>query len=129
MEGGKLRNGSFTSASFSNNGYFTHDVWLQGGDLARVVLCWDSNANGSYTTDVLDADLDLAILAGQGTTSGAVLAASSSYDNSYEIVEFCPPSTGWYTIRVSAFASSEFARERMAEPWSPTLSRSVRFSL
>jgi hypothetical protein len=30
-----------------------------------------------------------------------------------------------YTIRVSAFASSELARERMAEPWSPTLSRSV----
>ncbi len=31
-----------------------------------------------------------------------------------------------YTIRVSAFASSELARERMAEPWSPTLSRSPR---
>jgi len=30
-----------------------------------------------------------------------------------------------YTIRVSAFANKELASDRIAEPWSPTLSRSV----
>ncbi len=105
VEGGRIKYGSFTSSSFSNNSYYTTNIWLQGGDKTRVVLAWDSLAAGpaAYATDVLDADLDLAIFAGQGTTSGTLLASSSSWDNSYEIVEFCPTTTGWYTIRVNDF--------------------------
>ncbi len=97
--------GTYAAGSFSNNGYWTYDVWLQGGDKTRIALVWDSMASGpaAYATDVLDADLDLAIFAGQGTTVGVALATSGSWDNSYEIVEFCPPSTGWYTIRVNDF--------------------------
>jgi hypothetical protein len=105
VEQGKFAIGTFNASSFSNNGYFTYDVYLQGGDKARICLVWDSLASGpaAYATDVLNADLDLAIYAGQGQTGGTFLAGSASWDNSYEIVEFCPPSTGWYTIRVNDY--------------------------
>ena len=105
VEQNKFTIGTFLPTSFSNAGYYTTSVYLQGGDKTRVVLVWDSLAAGpaGYVSDVLDADLDLAVIQGFNVTSGSVLGASSSWDNSYEIVEFCPPSTGWYTIRVNDF--------------------------
>ncbi len=129
---GNFRTGSFTPASFNNNGCYTTNIWLQGGDKTRVVLSWDSLANNTYTTDVLNADLDLAIYAGAGVTTGSGLAFSSSFDNSYEIVEFCPATTGWYTVRVNDFrfdggsefygiAWSQHVQNRYARfrPWLP----------
>ncbi len=95
--------GSLTPATFTTTGYKVHNVFLQGGDKTRITLCWDSLANNTYATDVLNADLDVAILAGASTTVGAILAASSSFDNSYEIVEFTPAATGWYSVRINDF--------------------------
>ncbi|MSR75741.1 MAG: hypothetical protein EXS14_09775 [Planctomycetes bacterium] len=132
VEENTFRSGSFLPASFSNAGYYTTNIWLQAGDKCRVVLSWGSQANAAYTTDVLDADLDLAIFLGAGVTAGATLATSVSFDNSYEIVEFCPSVTGWHTVRVNDYrfdgaseyygiAWSQHAQGRYARfrPWLP----------
>jgi Subtilase family len=105
IEQNKFKIGTFLPTSFNNAGYYTTDIFLQGGDKARVCLVWDSLADGpaAFASDVLNADLDIAVIQGAGMTSGIVLGSSSSWDNSYEIVEFCPPATGWYTIRVNDF--------------------------
>jgi hypothetical protein len=63
----------------------------------RVVFCWDSNPGGGYTTDPLQADMDLYIL----NPSNAIIAYSISYDNNYEIVEFTPSVSGTYTATVA----------------------------
>ncbi len=103
VEQGNLTHGTLSPTSFSNNGYKTQDIYLRAGDMTRIVLCWDSKAASDYTTNVLDADLDLAVLFGQSTTAGPILASSGSWDNSYEIIEFCPTTTGWHTIRINDF--------------------------
>ena len=103
--------------SFVNNGYYTKDIWLQGGDKTRVCIAWSSNANSGYTTDVLDADLDLAIYAGQGQTSGTYFGGSSSFNNNFEIVEFSPPTTGWYTVRINDYTFNGTS-ERCGIAWS-----------
>jgi hypothetical protein len=112
--------GVFNTGSFSNNGYFTYDIYLQGGDKTRICLVWDSLASGpaAYATDVLDADLDITVIQGQGQTVGG-LSSSSSWDNSYEIIEFCPPSTGWYTVRVNDFRFDGLS-EYYAIAWTQT---------
>jgi hypothetical protein len=94
---------TLTSSSFTTNGYYTFNIFLQGGDKARVAIAWSSNADSGYTTDVLDADLDLAVFQGAGQTSGTSLGFSSSFNNNFEIVEFVPPVTGIYTVRINDF--------------------------
>lgn len=133
---GRLLGTNVSAASFSNNGFYTRDIFLQGGDRTRVAIGWFSQANSGYTTDVLDADLDLTILAGQGATSGISFGGSLSFNNNFEIVEFTPPTTGWYTVRVNDFRfdgtseglgiawSQKYADTSSARlrPWSPELS-------
>lgn len=63
----------------------------------RVVLCWDSNPGVGYTTDPLQADLDLYML----NPSNATIAYSISYDNNYEILEFTPSVSGNYIAMVN----------------------------
>ena len=60
----KFKIGTFLPTSFNNNGYFTTDIYLQGGDKARVCLVWDSLADGpaAYTGNVLNADLDVSVI-------------------------------------------------------------------
>jgi hypothetical protein len=70
---------------------------LLAGDETRVCALWFSNPDSAYTTDVLDMDLDLAVLA----PSGAVLASSASTVNPFELAAFVPPTTGTYTVRLT----------------------------
>lgn len=108
---------TLNTTSFSTNGYYTYNVFLQGGDKARVCIAWASNADSGYTTDVLDADLDLAVFTGQSMTSGTSHGFSSSFNNNFEIVEFVPPSTGWYTVRINDFRF-DGTSERCGIAWS-----------
>lgn len=111
VESGNLLHGTLQASSFTATGYKTHDIYLRGGEKTRVVLCWDSQAAADFSTDTLEADLDLAILQGQGQTVGGTLASSSSFDNSYEIIEFIPQVTGWHTVRINDWrfdGSSEY---------------------
>ena len=73
------------------------------GRSRRAVLCWCSDADRSYANGTLKADLDLGVL----QVAAGLIATSSSFDNSYEIVEFCPSATGWYTIWVNAHPFDE----------------------
>lgn len=125
---GRITSHSLTSSSFNTSGYFVHNIHLQGGDKTRVCIAWSSNANSSYTTDVLDADLDLAIYTGQNATSGTAHGFSSSFDNNFEIVEFTPPATGWYTVRVNDFRF-DGSSERMGIAWSQKTQDTSSFRL
>jgi hypothetical protein len=74
------------------------------GETVRVAIGWNSTTNTATsttppTTDVLNADLDLHVYA----PNGSYVTSSSSYDNSYEIVEFTASSTGTYTAQVNAY--------------------------
>jgi hypothetical protein len=70
---------------------------LVAGDETRVVSLWFSSANASYSTDVLEMDLDMAVLDPQG----GVVATSASAANPFEIASFVPAMTGDYTVRLT----------------------------
>lgn len=71
----------------------------------RVALTWNSkvtaSANGTPTSSVLDADLDLWIFDPDGNL---LLTTGSSWDSSFEFVEFSPTKLGEYTIKVRGFS-------------------------
>jgi hypothetical protein len=92
--------GTFYKSNFPK----TYTFSATAGQTVRVAIGWDSSTNSATsttapTTDVLKADLDLAIY----SPSGSYVTGSSSYDNSYEISEFTAPSTGTYSAKVNAY--------------------------
>ncbi len=63
----------------------------------RAVIAWDTDpAYVNYFTQP-NADLDLRIY----NPSGVLVASSTSFDNTYEIVDFTPDVSGTYTMRVT----------------------------
>ena len=95
--------GDFNSSAFPIHRYF----YAFAGEAVRVVIAWDSNPSGDYSTDPMQADLDLSIY----NPSAGYVTGSSSYDNNYEIVEFTASSTGTYELRITDFrfdGSSEY---------------------
>jgi hypothetical protein len=66
-----------------------------------VVTVWSHKPSGSASTRPT-TDLDLVVL----RPGGAVVGSSTSFDNSYEIVEFVAPVTGSYQARISNLRSS-----------------------
>ena len=87
-----------TPSSFDSLGFMNIDMgWVNAGQRVKVALVWDSNPSFDYTTDPLQADLDLNVI-GPGTTQW-----SSSWDNSYEVVDFTAAASGNHTIRVRNF--------------------------
>jgi hypothetical protein len=70
---------------------------LAAGDDTRVIALWQSSANAAYTTDVIDMDLDMAVLAPDGT----VVASSASAVDVFEITSFRPQVSGDYTVRLT----------------------------
>lgn len=105
-----------SASDFNNNGFYTRTITLQGGDRARVCIAWSANANSGYSTTVLDADLDLAVFGGANQTSGTFYGGSSSFNNNFEIVEFTPPVSGSYTIRVNDYRF-DGTNEHLAMAW------------
>ena len=72
-------------------------ISLTAGVRTRVAIAWDTDpAYASYTSRP-GADLDLRVV----NSAGASVASSLSYDNTYEIVEFTPGTSGSYRIRVN----------------------------
>jgi hypothetical protein len=73
-------------------------ISVRGGDRLRVALAWNSHTAGAGNlskTDVLRTDLDLRVIAPDGSDAG-----SFTIDNAYEFVEVEMPSTGMATIEV-----------------------------
>ncbi len=97
------RTASVTPSSFDPDGYIDYEDAIDAteGDTWRVVLCWDATASGgpNYSSDTLNADLDLIVL----DENEIPVATSNSWDNSYEICQFVATTTQHYTIRVSRY--------------------------
>jgi hypothetical protein len=77
----------------------TYDVTMKllRGEETRVVALWFSNADSSYSTDVLDMDLDMVVL----DPSGNPVASAASATDAFEIASFTPPVGGTYTVRLT----------------------------
>jgi hypothetical protein len=89
------------SISSSTSFPITYTQFAYKGELVRFVINWQSNPNVSYISDTLPADLDLTAYRADGTT---FLGSSSSFDNSFEIVEFIAPASETYVFRISRFS-------------------------
>lgn len=72
---------------------------LNAGVPARVVLTWDQNPGYISYRRRPSADVDLRLL----DPRGATVATSASWDNTYEIVEFTPATTGSYRLRAHKY--------------------------
>lgn len=125
---GRATGTSLTPASFTTTGYYTYSIFLKSGDRTRVCAAWQSLANATYTTDTLQADLDITILAGQNVTSGTSYGSSASFNNNFEIVEFTPPTTGWYTVRVNDYSFTGTS-ETLGIAWSQKYEDTSHFRL
>ena len=77
---------SFDAASMS----------LTAGVRTRAAIAWDTPTNYSSYASKPSADLDLQII----TPGGSILVNSVSFDNTYEIVDFTPATSGTYKLRV-----------------------------
>jgi subtilisin family serine protease len=67
------------------------------GQRVRVALAWSHKSPGGDTLTRPTTDLDLQVR----NPAGTVIASSTSFDNSYEIVEFIASVTGTYTARIT----------------------------
>lgn len=107
---GQFHSATLLPGSFVNGNYDVQ-VQLVANDETRICGVWFSRADSSYSTDVLDMDLDLVVRLGN-----TVIAASASQDNAFEIVQFVPPVSGTYTLR---FQRQRFdgASEPFAVAW------------
>ncbi|WP_224366793.1 S8 family peptidase [Hyalangium versicolor] len=72
---------------------------LTSNRTTRVAVVWDTNPSYSQYANRPSADLDVTVI---GPT-GAFVASSSSWDNTYEMIEFTAPQTGVYTVRVTKY--------------------------
>jgi hypothetical protein len=94
-----------TAADFSG-GMFTKEWKAQTFSTSsriRVALTWNSKvtaSGGSPSSSVLDADLDLWIY----DPDGILVAWATTWDNSWEFVEFTPAKTGAYTIKIRGYS-------------------------
>lgn len=102
--------GTMTAASFNASNVFTKTYTFKapvGATQARVALAWNSTATVTDTgaTDLynsaLGMDLDVRVYDAFGTQ----VARSSSWDNSYEVVDFVPKAGQTYTVKVNRFST------------------------
>lgn len=74
--------------------------WFSG---VRVALTWNSKttaSDGTPTSSVLDADLDLWVY----DPDMNLVAWSTTWDSNYEFVDFTPTKAGAYTIRIRGYS-------------------------
>jgi hypothetical protein len=62
-------------------------------------------------------DMAVPVLAGASATVGTSYGSSLSFNNNFEIVEFVPPYTGTYTIRINDYRFNGTS-ERVGIAWS-----------
>ena len=92
---GSMRDSDFSGGFFDKEWYART---MTTNSRIRVALTWNSKV--STSTSVLDADLDLWVY----DPAGNLVATSTSWDGSYEFVEFTPNMTGNYRIRVRGYS-------------------------
>lgn len=72
---------------------------LVAGKRTRIAIVWYQNPTYASYSSQPSADLDLRIL----NSAGTQVAYSVSYDNTYEIVEFTPSTSGVYKLQVTRY--------------------------
>ncbi len=99
-------------SSFDANRDVTINLgWVNAGQRVKVALVWDSTPTADYLTDPLKADLDLYVV---GPNQ---FQYSASWDNSYEVVDFTPVTSGNFQIKVHNYRF-DGANEYVAVAWS-----------
>ncbi|MCX6690991.1 MAG: S8 family serine peptidase [Methanoregula sp.] len=99
-QGFTLTKGTGAASSFT-------PVYLTKGEKVRMVLVWNSKITSRTGTDTLNADLDLYVR--QSSTTGPVIASSTSASNNFEIVEFVVPADGMYYPQITKFRWTDAA--------------------
>ncbi|MBS1213180.1 MAG: peptidase and subtilisin, kexin, sedolisin, partial [Proteobacteria bacterium] len=80
---------------------YTQTFRASEGERVRVVIVWSHKMPLGQNLTRPTTDLDLVVLRGS-----TVLGSSTSFDNTFEIVEFRAPATGIYTARIQNRRSS-----------------------
>ena len=114
---GRVLAGYYDANDFNILDEDVQNIWLEGGERTRVCFaysCQFLTAPPNPDLQVLTVDFDISIREGQDVYSGMpILASSSSLLDNYEILEFVPPTTGWYSVMIdhnNTLISSD-------EPW------------
>ncbi len=126
-EPSSLRGYHRATVNFQNNfpsGTYDTPIYVGGpfvGTRLRAVLAWDSTAvcadsedEYSCTGDQLDADLDLLVYRHPQNT---LVAWSSTYDNSFEFVDFPAESNQMYVLRVRRYLPTAQPGTYLALAW------------
>jgi hypothetical protein len=101
-----------TPSSFDASRNITINLgWVNAGQRVKVALVWDSTPTSDYVTDPLKADLDLYVY---GPTQSLF---STSWDNSFEVVDFTAATSGNFQIKVHNYRFDGF-NEYVAVAWS-----------
>jgi len=102
--------GTLTTAEFGADKLATFRYHVAVGNTAAVVkvaLAWDSlvtaDQSGNPLSSTLTVDLDLLV----NDSNGNFVAGSSSYDNSYEIVEFLGAANQTYEIVIRRWSGTD----------------------
>ncbi|MBL8942562.1 MAG: S8 family serine peptidase [Myxococcales bacterium] len=107
------------------NAHVVTTMPLRAGLLTRAVLVWGTEgAYGRYELEP-SADLDLDVW-GPG---GVRVAASGTWENSYEIVEFTPSVSGPHDLRVFDFRCDGNNTRRVAWAWVQEYPRSIEYAV
>ncbi|MBI1382620.1 MAG: S8 family serine peptidase [Planctomycetaceae bacterium] len=105
--------GEVTAAQFAG-GFLDVPIPAVAGQEVRVCALWQSRANASYTSDVLEMDLDLVVL----DPSGTPIATSASAFNPFELTSFDAALSGTYTARLT-LQRFDGTSEPLTVAWSP----------
>jgi len=92
-----------------------YSFYAFAGQTIRAAIAWDSNPNNTYTTDPLEADLDLRLR----NPSGTIVASSSSSTNSFEVIEYTAAETGNYTLEAYVWSWSGSNYTYLGAAWWP----------
>ncbi len=101
-------------STISTNFPYSLYVYAYAGETVRAVIAWDSHVNGTYSSDTLDADIDLSVY----SPSASYVTGSASVSNNFEIVEFTASTTGNYELRISRYDAGT-SSEWVGAAWWP----------
>ena len=113
-EANRVRAVTLNSGSFDPAREYRYPIRIRRGAKTRVCIAWSANGVSDYSSNSLDADLDLIV---EYPAAMVSIAASLSTFNNYEIVEFVAPFSGTYNVVIRA-QQFDGTSERVGICWS-----------
>ena len=98
----------FDNLDGNNDGYVTRRVYISSGwDNVRVALAWMNRGTYTYNhrndAHPIGQDLDLRVYDPNGNWVGS----SASWDDPFEVVDFTPNVSGYYTFKIKRYANRD----------------------